>query len=164
MNRQVLFHCGHVGTSNVFGNEEAQSKRIAQLELGDCRYCWLKKKPVYFSMRTSQEYGIVLSGHNCYSIREVLQMRGYRFARPVWRKKLVDEAERGMQSYFGLLSRAMLPVSERVARCDREIAMAIAASHRPHTEAEHAGILLWELDWRIERENILDEIAEEKAA
>jgi hypothetical protein len=30
---------------------------------------------------------------------------------------------------------------------------------RPHTEAEHAGILLWEMDWRIERENILAEIA-----
>jgi len=94
MNRQVLFDCGHVGISNIFGDEEAQAKRISQLESGECKYCWLKKKPIYFSMRTSKQYGIVLSGHNCYSIREVLQARGYHFARPVWRKKLADEAER----------------------------------------------------------------------
>jgi hypothetical protein len=30
---------------------------------------------------------------------------------------------------------------ERLARCDREIALAVAESHKPHTEAEHAGIL-----------------------
>lgn len=57
-------------------------------------------------------------------------------------------------------------LSERLARCDREIAQAIAESQRPHTEAEHAGILLWEMDWRVERQNILQESREavEKAA
>jgi hypothetical protein len=54
---------------------------------------------------------------------------------------------------------------ERLARCDREIALAIAESHQPHTEMEHAGILVWEMDWRMERENILAEMAaREKAA
>jgi hypothetical protein len=46
MNRQVLFHCGHVEMSNILGDEEAQAKRIGQLESGDCKYCWLKKKAV----------------------------------------------------------------------------------------------------------------------
>jgi hypothetical protein len=54
---------------------------------------------------------------------------------------------------------------ERLARCDREIELALAESHKPHTEAEHAGILVWELDWRIERQNVLEELAAlEKAA
>jgi hypothetical protein len=53
---------------------------------------------------------------------------------------------------------------ERLARCDREIALAVAESQRPHTQAEHAGILLWEMDWRLERENILEEMTHEKAA
>ena len=56
-------------------------------------------------------------------------------------------------------------LSERLARCDREMALAVAESQRPHTEAEHAGILVWELDWRIERQNVLEELAaREKAA
>jgi hypothetical protein len=58
----------------------------------------------------------------------------------------------------------MTSLFERLARCDREIANAIAESHQPHTEAEHAGILIWEMDWRAERETILQEIAGEKAA
>jgi len=55
-------------------------------------------------------------------------------------------------------------ILERLARCEREIALAIAESHQPHTEMEHAGILIWELDWRIERENILAELAALEAA
>jgi len=43
-------------------------------------------------------------------------------------------------------------LGDRLARCDREIALAIAESHQPHTEMEHAGILVWEMDWRMERE------------
>ena len=35
---------------------------------------------------------------------------------------------------------------------------AIAESKRPHTAIEHTGILLWEMDWRVERENILREM------
>jgi hypothetical protein len=52
----------------------------------------------------------------------------------------------------------MLSISERLARCEREIALAIVESNQPHTEMEHAGILLWEMDWRIERETILAEM------
>jgi hypothetical protein len=56
-------------------------------------------------------------------------------------------------------------ILERLARCEREIALAIAESHQPHTEMEHAGILVWEIDWRMERENILAELrAMEEAA
>jgi len=50
------------------------------------------------------------------------------------------------------------PLLERLARCEREIENAIAESHLPHTEMEHAGILVWEMDWRMERENILAEL------
>ena len=54
---------------------------------------------------------------------------------------------------------------ERLARCEREIENAITESHQPHTEMEHAGILVWEMDWRMERENIVAEMAAlEKAA
>jgi len=28
----------------------------------------------------------------------------------------------------------------------------LAESHQPHTEREDAGILAWEMDWRMERE------------
>jgi hypothetical protein len=56
-------------------------------------------------------------------------------------------------------------ILERLARCEREIALAIAESHQPHTEMEHAGILVWEMDGRMERENILAELrAMEEAA
>jgi len=53
---------------------------------------------------------------------------------------------------------------ERLARCEREIALAIAESHQPHTEMEHAGILVWEMDWRMERENLLSESLSAAAA
>lgn len=52
----------------------------------------------------------------------------------------------------------MKSLAERLDRCEREIACAIAESKRPHTTMEHTGILLWEMDWRVERENILREI------
>ncbi len=59
----------------------------------------------------------------------------------------------------------MKTILERLARCEREIALAIAESHQPHTEMEHAGILVWEMDGRMERENILAELrAMEEAA
>jgi hypothetical protein len=43
--------------------------------------------------------------------------------------------------------------------CDREIDQAIEESCKPHTEAEHVGILLWEMDWRAERDCLLAELA-----
>ncbi len=86
----ILHKCGHTGKSQVCGNEAAQARRITELEQGDCTGCWLKKKPTYFSIRVSKECGMVMTGHNCYGIREKLQARGYHFARPVWQKKLVD--------------------------------------------------------------------------
>jgi hypothetical protein len=49
-------------------------------------------------------------------------------------------------------------LAERLERCEREIACAIAEGKRPHTPMEHTGILLWEMDWRVERENILCEM------
>jgi len=55
-------------------------------------------------------------------------------------------------------------LAERLDRCEREIACAIAESKRSHTPMEHTGILLWEMDWRIERENILREIGSAPAA
>jgi len=44
-------------------------------------------------------------------------------------------------------------------RADREIALALEYASKPHTEAEHAGALLGELDWRSERTRLLDELA-----
>jgi hypothetical protein len=52
---------------------------------------------------------------------------------------------------------------QRLQRCDREIAAAIDESGRPHTEAEHVGILLWEMDWRAEWDRLLAEITVQKA-
>jgi hypothetical protein len=49
----------------------------------------------------------------------------------------------------------MKTIQERLDHCDREIAQAIEESRRLHTESEHLGILLWEMDWRAEREHIL---------
>ena len=48
--------------------------------------------------------------------------------------------------------------------CDGQIAQAIEESHRPHTEAQYLGILLWEMDWRAEREHVLVELAEQTEA
>ena len=59
---------------------------------------------------------------------------------------------------------AMNTLAKRLARCDREIAAATAESRRPHTEAEHAVILRWEMDRRIEREKILEEMVMQEAA
>jgi hypothetical protein len=53
----------------------------------------------------------------------------------------------------------MKTLQERLEHCDRQIAQAIEESHRLHTEAEHLGILLWEMDWRAEREYLLVELA-----
>jgi hypothetical protein len=46
-------------------------------------------------------------------------------------------------------------VAERLARCDREIAAALAASQEERPPKERIGVLLWEMDWRAERESIL---------
>ena len=35
-------------------------------------------------------------------------------------------------------------------------------SRRPHTEAGHLGILLWEWDWRAERDYLLAELTAQK--
>jgi hypothetical protein len=43
----------------------------------------------------------------------------------------------------------MQSLAERLANAEREIAMAIEESKRPHTEQEHVGILFWEMDWAI---------------
>ena len=53
----------------------------------------------------------------------------------------------------------MQTLRERLQHCDRQIAQAIEESHWPHTEAEHLGILLWEMDWRAERDCLLAELA-----
>jgi len=58
----------------------------------------------------------------------------------------------------------MKSLAERLDRCEREIACAIAESKRPHTPMEHTGILLWEMDWRVEIENIHREIRSAAAA
>jgi hypothetical protein len=47
--------------------------------------------------------------------------------------------------------------AERLDRCEREIAEAVRESQKEHTPADHIGILLWEMDWRAERESILKE-------
>jgi hypothetical protein len=58
----------------------------------------------------------------------------------------------------------MNDLEQRLQHCNREIARAIEESHRPHTEAEHVGILLWEMDWRAERDRLLAELTVQKAA
>jgi hypothetical protein len=58
----------------------------------------------------------------------------------------------------------MKTLRERLEYCDWQIAQAIEESHRPHTEAEHLGILLWEMDWRAEREHVLAELAAQTEA
>lgn len=47
----------------------------------------------------------------------------------------------------------------QIARCDREIAAALAEGSQPHTQTEHIGILLWEVDWRTNRAILADELA-----
>ena len=58
----------------------------------------------------------------------------------------------------------MKTLQERLDHCDQQIAQAIEESRRPHTEAEHVGILLWEMDWRAERDCLLAELTVQKAA
>jgi hypothetical protein len=48
---------------------------------------------------------------------------------------------------------------ERLDRCNHEIKKAAAENKRVHTEAERAGILIWEMDERSIRESIVLEIA-----
>ncbi len=55
-------------------------------------------------------------------------------------------------------------LAERLERCEREIESAIADSKQPHTPMEHVGILLWEMDWRVERDNIFNEMQPVAAA
>ncbi len=55
----------------------------------------------------------------------------------------------------------MFDTYNRLDYCDREIQRARAEDKRPHTTAEHAGILLWEIDARLTRETILAEIVAE---
>ncbi len=58
----------------------------------------------------------------------------------------------------------MKTLQERLDYCDQQIAQAIQESGRPHTEAEHLGILLWEMDWRAERDRLLAELTAQEAA
>jgi hypothetical protein len=55
----------------------------------------------------------------------------------------------------------MSDLKHRLDQCDREIQRALAEEKRVHTTAEHAGILLWEIDARLTREMVLAEIAAE---
>lgn len=47
--------------------------------------------------------------------------------------------------------------SERIERCDREIADALAAAQEARPLPERLGILLWEMDWRAERESVVEQ-------
>ena len=53
----------------------------------------------------------------------------------------------------------MKALQDRLAHCDGQIAHAVEESRKPHTEVEHVGILLWEMDWRAELEALLAELA-----
>ena len=55
-------------------------------------------------------------------------------------------------------------IPERLEHCNWQIAQAIEESGRQHTETEHLGILLWEMDWRVERDCLLAELAAQKEA
>ena len=52
-----------------------------------------------------------------------------------------------------------MSLPERLARCDREIALAVAESAKPHTREEQNVLHLWEMDWLWERDNVLAEMA-----
>jgi hypothetical protein len=58
----------------------------------------------------------------------------------------------------------MSELLEQLNHCEREISKAIAESGRSHTESEQLGILLWEMDWRAEREAVLAELTLAPAA
>jgi hypothetical protein len=53
----------------------------------------------------------------------------------------------------------MSTLYNRLRRCNHAIETAVAESKRLHTEAELAGILIWEMDERNLRELVLIEIA-----
>jgi hypothetical protein len=56
-----------------------------------------------------------------------------------------------------------MSLASRLERCDREIAEALAATElADYTPAERIGILIWEMDWRSERESILAEIEHDR--
>jgi hypothetical protein len=46
--------------------------------------------------------------------------------------------------------------SNRLKHCEREIAEALAASRRERPLNERLGILLWEMDWRAERQSLVE--------
>jgi hypothetical protein len=54
-------------------------------------------------------------------------------------------------------------LASKLERCNREIAEApLAASRTDYTPIERIGILIWEMDWRSERESILAEIEHDR--
>jgi len=53
--------------------------------------------------------------------------------------------------------------TEQLKRCEWEISQALAASQEERPLAERMGVLLWEMDWRAERESILAESADENS-
>jgi len=53
----------------------------------------------------------------------------------------------------------MQTLQERLEYCTQQILQALAESRLVRTEKEHLGILMWEMDWRAERESILAELA-----
>jgi len=56
----------------------------------------------------------------------------------------------------------MFDLYQRLNHYDHEIQKALAEDRRLHTTAEHAAILLWEIDARLTRDTILAEIATER--
>jgi hypothetical protein len=91
MSGKVQHKCGHISTAKL------------------CIVCWLKKKQPYFFLR-SDANGMIISGHNCHSIRETLKSRGYRPQRLSWRKTLADDAERNAE--FLWITEQGFPIAE----------------------------------------------------
>jgi hypothetical protein len=58
----------------------------------------------------------------------------------------------------------MNTITERLARCDREIALAVAQRNQPHTDTEHSVLLRCERDRQSERERILSEMVLQASA
>jgi len=44
----------------------------------------------------------------------------------------------------------------RLERCEREITEALAASEQVWLLKERLGILQWEMDWRVERQSLIE--------
>jgi hypothetical protein len=57
----------------------------------------------------------------------------------------------------------MNTISERLARCHHETLLAASETLQPHTEAEHACMLLLKVDREIERNNIVGELVMQAA-